>query len=325
MRLGLTINALEVRLYRARKLLRQALHGELRADAETFGLALDQEASMGWRETRQWCHLCGQRRLRGHFDSQSDGRVHLRLRCPDCSPRSCDMFASSQASVAGFHSFRSAYKHAWKADFTYWRQAVAQGRQVCLHCKNRIVPLQIVRPDELDIVTSFPNTYRTIVDCPTCGITGTCSIADLFVHPTVSRFVEMHPRWVIGPESASEYAGQPVIRTYLCDGSAPTARLIGIANIGFFVQLTTLLQTQTPDAYRGRIFGAYGMVWAFFLLLGTGLTGALGDRLHIVLLLNVEATLFFPAGALAFVFFGSAAAIASEPGQQADEVPAALP
>jgi MFS family permease len=103
--------------------------------------------------------------------------------------------------------------------------------------------------------------------------------------------------------------------------------LIGIANIGFFVQLTTLLQTQTPDAYRGRIFGAYSMVWALFLLLGTGLTGALGDRLGIIVLLNVEAILFFPAGALAFVFFRNAAApaVASEPDKHGDEVPVALP
>jgi hypothetical protein len=101
--------------------------------------------------------------------------------------------------------------------------------------------------------------------------------------------------------------------------------LIDIANIGFFVQLTTLLQTQRPDAYRGRIFGAYGMVWAIFLLLGTGLTGVLGDHLSIVLLLNVEAILFFPAGALAFVYFRNAPAIALEPSQREDEVPVVLP
>jgi RNA polymerase sigma factor (sigma-70 family) len=228
LRLGLTINTLEVRLHRARQQLRQALCGELRADAEAFGLALDQDVSLGWRETRQWCHLCGQYRLRGLFELQAEGRVHLRLRCPECSPRSCDMFASSQVSVAGLHSFRSAYKHAWKVDFTYWKQALEQGQQLCLRCKKQVVPLQIVRPDELAFDTPYANTYRTILDCPTCGITGTCSIADLLVDPSVSSFIDVHPRWLIGPESVSEYAGQPVIRTSLRDRTS-AARLTVLA------------------------------------------------------------------------------------------------
>jgi MFS family permease len=102
--------------------------------------------------------------------------------------------------------------------------------------------------------------------------------------------------------------------------------LIGVANIGFFVQLTTLLQTQTPDAYRGRIFGAYGMIWALFLLLGTTLTGVVGDHISIILLLNTEAILFFPAAIVAFLFFRSPAAPpAPEPDQQSDEVTMFLP
>lgn len=40
-RLGMTISALETRLHRARKQLRQVLNGALRADAESFGLALE--------------------------------------------------------------------------------------------------------------------------------------------------------------------------------------------------------------------------------------------------------------------------------------------
>ena len=40
-RLGLTINALDVRLHRARKHLRHTLNGELRTEAEAFGIALD--------------------------------------------------------------------------------------------------------------------------------------------------------------------------------------------------------------------------------------------------------------------------------------------
>jgi len=62
LRLGLTISALEARLHRARRQLRQILAGALRADAQAFGLALDAEMGAGWRETRLHCHTCGRRR-----------------------------------------------------------------------------------------------------------------------------------------------------------------------------------------------------------------------------------------------------------------------
>src|SRR5215469_1576731 len=67
LRLGLTLSALEARLHRARVQLRQVLSGPLRADAESLGLALDQELAAGWRETRLWCNICGRRRLQGIF------------------------------------------------------------------------------------------------------------------------------------------------------------------------------------------------------------------------------------------------------------------
>ncbi|HKV57600.1 MAG TPA: RNA polymerase sigma factor, partial [Ktedonobacteraceae bacterium] len=85
-RLNVTVGALELRLHRARRLLRQVLNGELRAEAEAFGI-LDVEQSSGWQETRQWCWLCGKQRMRAIFEQQPDGTVNLRVRCPDCSKR----------------------------------------------------------------------------------------------------------------------------------------------------------------------------------------------------------------------------------------------
>src|SRR5579884_1526873 len=46
--LELTIGALELRLHRARKQLRQVLNGELQADAESLGLTLDPMEVRGW-------------------------------------------------------------------------------------------------------------------------------------------------------------------------------------------------------------------------------------------------------------------------------------
>jgi MFS family permease len=116
------------------------------------------------------------------------------------------------------------------------------------------------------------------------GLIGFCGLADSVL--SLILFNYPHALWGIAP-------------ALLC------FLLIGVANIGFFVQLTTLLQTETPDAYRGRIFGAYSMIWALFLLLGTMMTGIVGDHLSIVVLLNAEALLFVPAALMAFIFFTS--------------------
>src|SRR5437667_10071777 len=71
LQLGMTINALEVKLHRARRQLRQVLHSELRVEAESFGLTLENEtAAQGWRETSLWCFVCGRRRLQVIFEPQ---------------------------------------------------------------------------------------------------------------------------------------------------------------------------------------------------------------------------------------------------------------
>ena len=35
---------------------------------------------MGWQETRQWCFLCGKRRLRGIVEQKQEGGATMRLR-----------------------------------------------------------------------------------------------------------------------------------------------------------------------------------------------------------------------------------------------------
>src|SRR5215469_4768136 len=62
-RLDMSLGALEVKLHRARRQLRQVLYGELRDDAQAFGLLIDEDEALGWQETRQWCWVCGKRRL----------------------------------------------------------------------------------------------------------------------------------------------------------------------------------------------------------------------------------------------------------------------
>jgi RNA polymerase sigma factor (sigma-70 family) len=55
LQMGLALGALELRLHRARKQLRQVLNGALHADAESFGLALDPMQVQGWRSSAPQC------------------------------------------------------------------------------------------------------------------------------------------------------------------------------------------------------------------------------------------------------------------------------
>jgi hypothetical protein len=122
LRLGLSINALEVRLHRARQQLRVLLSGPLREEAAALGAPLPGEVSEGWRETREWCIFCGRRRLRGTFEPQPDGLTTLRLRCPVCSPRyDTDIeYSGGLRALEGLRSFRPAVRRFREACITYY-------------------------------------------------------------------------------------------------------------------------------------------------------------------------------------------------------------
>lgn len=81
----------------------------------------------------------------------------------------------------------------------------------------------------------------------------------------------------------------------------PLITLIGIAVIGFFVSLLTLLQSNVVDEYRGRIFGTLNTLQAVTMLFGMVLASGLGDRLGVITMLEGDAAFNILAGVLAFV------------------------
>nr|MDQ2717747.1 sigma-70 family RNA polymerase sigma factor [Chloroflexota bacterium] len=135
LRLGVTINALEVRLHRARRQLRQVLNNELRADAEEFGLTLDAEQETGWRETNMWCFICGRQRLLGIFEPLPGGNVNMRLRCPICSAHGCDITQTGDLIPLNLHSFRPAFKRVLQVFPRFYSQAFTTGYHPCPMCK----------------------------------------------------------------------------------------------------------------------------------------------------------------------------------------------
>ncbi len=73
----------------------------------------------------------------------------------------------------------------------------------------------------------------------------------------------------------------------------------GPAIIGWLTSQQTLLQINTEDAYRGRVFGSYSTTTALMLVVGSGAASVLGDVVGVVPLLTIAAALYIFAGALA--------------------------
>lgn len=72
----------------------------------------------------------------------------------------------------------------------------------------------------------------------------------------------------------------------------------GLFSIGPSTGAQSLLQAKSPDAYRGRIFGALGMTLGLFALLGTLIAGFLTDRIALITILNIQAAVYVLAGLL---------------------------
>jgi hypothetical protein len=218
LRLGLTIGALELRLHRARKQLRELLGGALRPDAEAFGLLPGNEPSSGWRESREWCNHCGHQRLRGVFEPLSDGRINFRMRCPGCSPnRDLDMTESGGLiELHGYRTFRPARKQVNKVLSFYQQQAFANKSQRCMTCQQPL-RAKLLSSSELRLRAS-PGRIYAVLECPDghrCiswagGIAG-------WGQKGIEAFQASHPRWVSEPDAFTEFAGQPALRFRLAD------------------------------------------------------------------------------------------------------------
>jgi hypothetical protein len=77
--------------------------------------------------------------------------------------------------------------------------------------------------------------------------------------------------------------------------------MVGIPALAWNVTHRTLLQRNTPDEYRGRVFGAQGALAALLGLGGTGLAAALAGPARTVPLLDLTRGLYAAAGLVALV------------------------
>lgn len=219
LRLGMTINALEVKLHRARRQLREILNGPLRTDAASFGLALEQEVEQGWRESRIWCPCCGRQRLQGIFvPTSEEGNTSLRMRCPDCSIRGGEMDIINtfgMVSFKGMRSFRPAIKRVLQVTPDFYTQILTTNYLPCPFCNG----MTQLRGIEKGILPGpFQHHLCLILECSACSGKISSAIMSLFLsYPSAYQFMTQHERCVIEPELAIEYEGQPAFRVSLTD------------------------------------------------------------------------------------------------------------
>lgn len=232
-RLSLTSNALEVRLYRARRHLRHLLHGPLRHEAEAVGLTLDEALAEGWQPTRLWCPLCARHRLEGCFLADGgEERSNLHLRCPDCVRRYHQDTVHSMGLVqlAGLHSFRPAWKRTMQGLTDRLMQALLKGQHPCLSCGEPA--LVCVEGNDTEAPLSpYPERLRMSpypfwihIHCVHCGkdmgARGDVPSVDQLVywsHPLTQQFLQQHPHWTSEPGRLVEYDGESALHFRMAD------------------------------------------------------------------------------------------------------------
>lgn len=100
--------------------------------------------------------------------------------------------------------------------------------------------------------------------------------------------------------------------------------LAGAPVVGFSVGLQTLLQSSASDAYRGRVFGAYGTTIALTTLVGQAMASILGNHFGIVPIFMLAGCFELLGGLVAFVLLRRASHIAAQALPTRDMVAIAL-
>jgi len=167
-RLGLSEDAVSMRLTRGKLLLRRAITTGLRDEAEAYGLY--DAASDDWRETRIWCTQCGQCKLQARIPLSPST---VSFRCPACHPAAG--MAGSKFRLANAHFTRligdlkrpqsilnktAAWSHA------YFRGALQERVALCTHC-GQTVRLHMHRP--LERPDSIQEARGVHTQCAACG------------------------------------------------------------------------------------------------------------------------------------------------------------
>lgn len=203
--LGVSENAVAVRLHRGKLAFRRILSTHLRAAAEAFGMV----ETAPYRETRIWCPICGEHKLVGSYDHEL-GR--LDVRCPHCCHATAPSIWQSDAGDAfgGAKQIRTALLRGMADAYTSYREALVRGGITCPSCRH-LIPIRFGLPSG-EQLAPYPTRRGLHLRCEACGCGGSSSLR-MFVQssPEVRAFWEHHPQMRTLPEREIEVAGVPAV------------------------------------------------------------------------------------------------------------------
>lgn len=189
LQLGLTVSALETRLYRARRQLRQLLGREFRADALAFGFVVKEPADVSWHAARIPCRQCGYYQLLGAFETSADGRVNLRTRCPGCA---AERETSGLIPLHGLRSVKPALKRVEQWIIHNLTPQLENGWHTCPWC-GLCAPMLTLTPADQDA----GGELLLALHCPGCERQANTWVWKcLKSHPEVQYFMLTHPQWI---------------------------------------------------------------------------------------------------------------------------------
>jgi hypothetical protein len=212
-RLGLSEDAVAMRISRGKLALRRMLTTELIDEAVAFGLV--DPSTAAWQETRIWCPLCGSQQLQGQLDPAAGV---LRLRCARCNPAASPLVSSGPSEPLPVKTYKPAFARllAWIHD--YYQVRAHEGSVRCLHC-SRLLPLRFGTTPSGFRIGQPPHPlaipYGIYAWCERCEVAAgveewwslTLSL------PDVREFWHQHPRVRALPERELEHNGCSAIVT----------------------------------------------------------------------------------------------------------------
>jgi RNA polymerase sigma-70 factor (ECF subfamily) len=201
-RLGLSEGAVGMRLMRGRLALRRVLDGELREEAESFGLS---SAGDRWEQTRIWCPSCGTAKLLCLIDVANQTFV---ARCTACRTENSDRSAKYLGQVRGH---RRTLLRSLREAHTYFRGALASGVAPCACC-GVSASLKIGLPAGMHGPMACLNGVR--IDCARCEAVSFEPESGLVLTlPEVARFWRREKRIRMRPGVPMDSEGRPATLT----------------------------------------------------------------------------------------------------------------
>ena len=202
--LGLSEDAVSMRLTRGKLALRRVLAGELRDELSAYGLG--GEPPGDWEGTRLWCPNCGRRKLLGFFRREE---ASFALRCPDCHPPGAHEGNVSRwpELLGGVKGYKPALSRlaAWGHEF--YTDALPSRSAPCHRC-GRLVELRLFMPQDGPLRDMRGVHHH----CAACGKTSDASLSALaFWQPEARRFWREHPRVRTLPERELEVGGRGAV------------------------------------------------------------------------------------------------------------------